>query len=114
MNVTVKIRDATPADASTIVEFSKLLARESEEIELNHDVLTSGVEQALAQLDLVARKRRKPKTGPRAARRQIKKAQKKVRSALKKLDRSAKADAVTKRVFKAMKAEQKALRALAP
>ncbi len=44
-----RIRDALPADASTIVEFNRRLALETEAKQLDLDVLSRGVERALAQ-----------------------------------------------------------------
>lgn len=47
----ILVRDATPADGATIVDFSARLARETESKELNPDVLGRGVAKALADPD---------------------------------------------------------------
>ena len=48
----VHIRSATADDVATIVEFNQLLAVESEDRELDVQVLARGVERALAQPEL--------------------------------------------------------------
>lgn len=46
------VRDATLADAAVVVEFNRLLARESEHKELDVEVLSRGVRRALSSPDL--------------------------------------------------------------
>ena len=41
-------REALPADASAIIEFQLAMARETEELELDRDILTKGVEALFA------------------------------------------------------------------
>jgi len=48
----IRIRSAASADLETIVEFNALLARETEQKELDRAVLTSGVERALTHPEL--------------------------------------------------------------
>ena len=45
----VKVRDATPDDVPTIVDFNCRLARETESKDLDPAIITPGVQQALAQ-----------------------------------------------------------------
>jgi GNAT superfamily N-acetyltransferase len=44
----VHYREAVPADASAIIEFQLAMARETEELELDRDVLTAGVHAVFA------------------------------------------------------------------
>lgn len=44
----VHYREATPADASTIVDFQLAMARETEDLELDRDVLNDGVNAVFA------------------------------------------------------------------
>lgn len=46
------VRDATLADAAVVIEFNRLLARESEHKELDVETLTRGVRRALERPDL--------------------------------------------------------------
>jgi GNAT superfamily N-acetyltransferase len=46
------VRDATPADAEAIVEFQIAMARETEELELDRDILTRGVHALFANPSL--------------------------------------------------------------
>jgi ribosomal protein S18 acetylase RimI-like enzyme len=48
----LQIRDATPADAQTVVEFNRLLALESEQKRLDVGVLARGVKLALERREL--------------------------------------------------------------
>jgi GNAT superfamily N-acetyltransferase len=45
-------REAVPADASAIIEFQLAMARETEELELDRDILTRGVEALFADPNL--------------------------------------------------------------
>ena len=45
----VHYREAVPADASAIIEFQLAMARETEELELDREVLTSGVNAVFAE-----------------------------------------------------------------
>ena len=45
-------REAVPADASAIIEFQLAMARETEELELDRDILTRGVEALFADPSL--------------------------------------------------------------
>jgi GNAT superfamily N-acetyltransferase len=48
----IEYREATPADAPSIVEFQLAMARETEELELDREVLTKGVDAVFANASL--------------------------------------------------------------
>ncbi|HYH06055.1 MAG TPA: GNAT family N-acetyltransferase [Thermoanaerobaculia bacterium] len=52
MTSEIEYREATPADAPSIVEFQLAMARETEELELDRDILTQGVDAVFANASL--------------------------------------------------------------
>lgn len=48
----VRYRDAVPADASAIIEFQIAMARETEDLELEREILTRGVDAVFANPSL--------------------------------------------------------------
>ena len=44
----VQYRDAAPTDAEAIIEFQLAMARETEELDLDRDILTKGVHAVFA------------------------------------------------------------------
>ena len=48
MNADIQYRDAAPADAAAIIDFQLAMARETEDLDLDRDILTRGVHALFA------------------------------------------------------------------